>query len=217
MKFKKDGKVFEDIAAAGNAFCIEQELCNACPLKKAYEADSKPWCIEFENAHPAEAARLMGYEVVEDDKQSTTSQVNQPEPVNYGSSKPRLCEVLGVEVGERFWVESDRCIFYPEAFVDEYGIVRAAVGQSMKGTHICQLISGELHLIRKPRFTEEEVKRVKAAKVLWPRAESVKKETGAVMLYGADGEAIAGIDTELFPSILPGETVKLSDIVGGGT
>jgi len=32
---------------------------------------------------------------------------------------------------------------------------------------------------------------------------------------GADGAAIAGIDADMFPSIRTGQSVKLSDIVGG--
>lgn len=70
-------------------------------------------------------------------------------------------------------------------------------------------------LTEKPRFTKEEVEYAKAAKVLWPHAVIVKKETGAVMLYGADGAAIAEIDADMFPSIRTGQSVKLPDIVGG--
>ena len=66
MKFKKDGKVFEDILAVRDEFCNKGHRCSVnCPLG----------CGNYSKANPVEAARLMGYEVVEDDKQSTTSQV----------------------------------------------------------------------------------------------------------------------------------------------
>ena len=134
--------------------------------------------------------------------------------------KPRICEVLGVEIGERFIVRDEPFAYdsAPLLITEEGNVVvdgdscEIRIAPAVLAIHA---INHPESIVKPPRFTEEEVKRVKAAKVLWPRAESVKKETGAAMLYGADGEAIAGIETELFPSILPGETVKLSDVVGG--
>jgi len=265
MKFKKDGMVFEDIAVAGDAFCREQELCSsACPLREAYEADSYPWCIEFENAHPAEAARLMGYEVVEEescdtcaynppsagdgkpcsmcdtsdpmlncyqkkeanmDKQSTTSQEKIPcvstgagvGPGNQ-SSKPRICEVLGVEVGERFCISrmGEKVVFW----IVEDGTYRTEPPSALKSSYaILQAIEHPEYVIRPPRFTEEEVADARAIVRLFNGFQCgvVRKERGGLLLEDKYGDALLAISGELFPSILPGQSVKLSDIVGGGT
>ena len=45
-------------------FCHEQMNCGCCPL---YEPSGIHDCLNWCKAHPHEAARLMGYEVVEDD------------------------------------------------------------------------------------------------------------------------------------------------------
>ncbi len=71
--------------------------------------------------------------------------------------KPRICELLNVDVGERFRVESESCILYSEAFVDDDGVVRASIWQAMDGIRVCQLISGELCVVQKIHFREEEI------------------------------------------------------------
>ena len=67
MKFRdpKTGKVFDSIKAAVDYVCQEQESCGDwCPL---YCKKPIPGCVKFSVKNPHEAARLMGYEVVEDD------------------------------------------------------------------------------------------------------------------------------------------------------
>ena len=67
MKFRdpKTGKVFDSIKAAVDYVCQEQESCGDwCPL---YCKKPLPGCVKFSVKNPHEAARLMGYEVVEDD------------------------------------------------------------------------------------------------------------------------------------------------------
>ena len=67
MKFRdpKTGKVFDSIKAAVDYVCQEQESCGDwCPL---YCKKPLPGCVKFSVKNAHEAARLMGYEVVEDD------------------------------------------------------------------------------------------------------------------------------------------------------
>lgn len=71
--------------------------------------------------------------------------------------KPRMCEILGVEVGERFRVQDGSCCLYPEAFVDEGGILRSGAGYApMNGRDVCRMIKGELYISRCPRWTQQE-------------------------------------------------------------
>ena len=63
----------------------------------------------------------------------------------------------------------------------------------------------------KPRFTEQEVERAKAIHLLYPSADRVGKgEKGIVYVDGA-----LPIREDWFPSMKPGETIKLEDIIGG--
>ena len=63
-----------------------------------------------------------------------------------------------------------------------------------------------------PRFTQQEVERAKAIKVLWPDATAVKLEDyGKVRVL--DVPMVLTVDH--FPSLRPGETVTLDEIIGG--
>lgn len=159
---------------------------------------------EWVKAHPHEAARLMGYEAVEDD---------MPEPEKYkeeaNMDKPRICEVLGVEKGERFDAGP-----YKDAYIDSFGTIRTNMGTLMDADRVCELINHPDRIIRKPRWTEQEVERAKAIKVLYPEAESLDECDPQVKVLNTKF-VIATLDTALFPSLRLGESVTLDEIIGG--
>lgn len=79
---------------------------------------------------------------------------------------------------------------------------------------LCRITSNpcDWDLSEKPRWTEQEVERAKAIKVLWPCARAVvKAESGAISVVGAPME----LSVDHFPSLRPGDTVTLNDIIGG--
>ena len=66
MKFRnpETGEMFLSISSAADYFCRENDcFLQTCPLKG--QTNGEP-CADWVNAYPREAARLMGYEVVED-------------------------------------------------------------------------------------------------------------------------------------------------------
>jgi len=207
MKFKKDGKVFEDIRAARYVYCQNANYCRRCDVG----ANSARDCIDLCKDMPAEAARLMGYEVVEDGKQSTTSQVNQPETVNCRSSKPLRDWTLG-EAKEYCENNSGLCneVFCPlKSFCD-----------FLEARSPELFAPGYWALTEKPRFTPWAVGIAKGIVELltdkWNEIRISRCHNGTLLIVGKNGLEVE-INKTLFPSIRPMQSIKLSDIVGGST
>lgn len=72
-------------------------------------------------------------------------------------------------------------------------------------------------IIRKPRFTQQEVELFRAIQVLYPKAEYVEriKDSGVIGLSNNTCGWIMDIDKDLFQALRPGESVKLDEIIGG--
>lgn len=67
MKFRdpETGEVFDSLREASDKFCSDRDcFWRECPLDKANEGRA---CWDWIQEYPIEAARLMGYEVVEDE------------------------------------------------------------------------------------------------------------------------------------------------------
>ena len=92
----------------------------------------------------------LGY-VVEDDMPETAKHKEEA-----NMDKPRICEVLGVEPKEKFDAGS-----YKDAYVDLYGTIRTNIGTLMDADQVCNIINHPDRIIRKPRWTEQEVERAK--------------------------------------------------------
>ena len=76
----------------------------------------------------------------------------------------------------------------------------------------------EWDLDEKPRFTEQEVERAKAIKVLWPEANAIKIDGAWTILLAVEDDTIWQRETlpELFfPSAEKNEVYNLDEIIGG--
>lgn len=131
--------------------------------------------------------------------------------------KPRICEVLGVEVGEDVkyrhtdGTEENICV------CEDGRVIISSL--SCKMSTVAVLINAINHpdrIIRKPRWTEQEVELFRAIQVLYPKAEYVEriKDSGVIGLSNNTCGWIPDIDKDLFPSLCPGESVKLSEVCG---
>jgi len=133
--------------------------------------------------------------------------------------KPRICEVLGVEVGEQVYYKdpNDEMLQFfvqPDGvpvFVFESG---KPVGKIGMGYAIAQAINHPDRIIRKPRWTEQEVERAKAIRLLYPEAGSLDECDPHIKVL-SNRFVIATLDTALFPSLRPGQSVTLDEIIGG--
>ena len=140
-----------------------------------------------------------------------------PEPEKYkeeaNMDKPRICEVLGVEKGERFDAGP-----YKDAYIDSFGTIRTNMGTLMDADRVCELINHPDRIIRKPRWTEQEVERAKAIKEIFPNAYKLARNLSAITIYRVEDDIpfyLATIQAERFHSLRPGETVTLDEIIGG--
>ena len=205
MKFQsKTGEVLS-ISDAVDHYC-KQRWCDNCALREPV-GDSDKVCEDWAEYHPHETARLMGYEVVEDD---------MPEPEKHKEEanvdKPRIAQVLGVEVDEEFTIVEN------QYFIDKSGDMWCVTknGEKLKcGTAICCAINHPDRIIRKPRWTEQEVERAKAIKLLYKDAEKIQECDPVAKILNNYDSVIAQVDTGMFPSLRLGETVTLDEIIGG--
>lgn len=96
MKFRsKTGEVFDSLREASDKFCSDHDcFWRECPLDKANESRA---CWDWIQEYPIEAARLMGYEVVEDnhyDSRGTCGICEKAVPDGYGRTS-WVCSVSG--------------------------------------------------------------------------------------------------------------------------
>lgn len=207
MKFRNSetGEVYIGILEAMDHYCDSKEDCNDCTLREPVQsyAKQKHPCYAYVADNPHEAARLMGYQVVEEMREP---QLNAGEKEEANMDKPRICEVLGVEVGEWFTYPGMNTSFQ----VTEGGFLKCADGD----LKMCvpTLINHPDRIIRKPRWTEQEVEMVKnLLEVVGPAelrkvADMVTMKVGGKIIY---------LRKDAFPSLKNEMVVTLDEIIGG--
>ena len=128
--------------------------------------------------------------------------------------KPRICEVLGVEPEEKFEIRGNTLGRFR---INKYGTFQIEISNDCWGFSTVQclnnLINHPENIARKPRWTEQEVERAKAIRLLYPEADSLNECDPYIKVFN-NKFVIATLDTALFPSLCPGESVKLDEICG---
>lgn len=228
MKFRdlRTGGIltFEEV---GRSPCKHDGMCRTCEIYKEHGH-----CMDYLKGYPYEAARLMGYEVVEEmrDPQLNEGEMDKEMEKNHFSTikeeanmdKPRIARVLGVEVDEVWHVTGNDNAIYrisggvaleyaiPKCYEDGYGEWRQS-----DTVHLIDIINHPDRIIRKPRWTEQEVERAKAIRLLYKDAEKIQECDPVAKILNNYDSVIAQVGTEMFPSLRPGETVTLDEIIRG--
>lgn len=237
MKFRnpETGEVVS-IPVAVSRYCkTKGRWCCKCSLPGAINQSGKP-CEPWVETHPHEAARLMGFEVVEDETEDSMFYSQSLEVLNPAKAirealekeanmdKPRICEVLGVEVDEEWTVSGNDIAIYRVSggVALEYAMPKyngSGYGQWIPAGMPClvDFINHPDRIIRKPRFTQQEVESAKIISVLFPEATHIGRLRGsnALIIIGADNGWIANIENSLFQEIKSGQSVTLDEIIGG--
>lgn len=135
--------------------------------------------------------------------------------------KPRICEVLGVEVGEDVkyrhtdGTEENICV------CEDGRVIISSL--SCKMSTVAVLINAINHpdrIIRKPRWTEQEVERAKAIKVLYPVVKTlayVDIVGQTFYMYDDEDNYKGSLDNldETFPTLRSIRRATLDEIIGG--
>ena len=141
--------------------------------------------------------------------------------------KPRICEVLGVEVDEEWTVSGNDIAIYRVSggVALEYAMPKYngdGYGEWIPAGMLClvDFINHPDRIIRKPRWTEQEVEDAKTFCRMWPGGEIEFKRyaDGRCAMIHIQGSLHGCLDlgqVDLFPSLRPGETVNLDEIIGG--
>lgn len=123
--------------------------------------------------------------------------------------KPRICEVLGVDVDEVFTIETPvRKSTYCR--IDEEGKIYNTCIETL-----CYAINHPDRIIRKHRWTQQEVEDAKVIRRLFGQDGTIKRHSKAMTAtYSNLVFDHLYINEDLFPSLRPGETVTLDEIIG---
>jgi hypothetical protein len=207
--------------------------CDNCPIIADVLKHDNQSCQAWILNHPHKAARLMGYEVVEEmrDPQLNEGEMDKEMEKNHFSTikeeanmdKLRICEVLGVEVDEVWHVTGNDNAIYrisggvaleyaiPKCYEDGHGEWRQS-----DTVHLIDIINHPDRIIRKPRWTEQEVEDAKTIKRVFGRDGVIERYNKAMTEpYSNLVFDHLYINEDLFPSLRPGESVKLEEIIGG--
>lgn len=132
------------------------------------------------------------------------------------NKKPRIAEILGVEVGERFslmgflphyvkfWIKSDGTFETEPPRIPNSSVA------------LLRAIEQPCFVIRKPRWTEQDVEDAKAIRRILPEARDIDRVTETMTIVrDMDGFCLLTLQKDMFPNVKEGQTVKLADIAGG--
>lgn len=130
--------------------------------------------------------------------------------------KPRIAQILGVEPGESFYIQG----FNGTAFwiMDDGTFSTSPANVPGTTRALLQALDYPERIIRKPRFTQQEIDAVRAIKIIWPDAKDIRVRTGVdgtIEYRVCKGCSMLGIIYgDVFPSMERSKEYEIADIIG---
>lgn len=134
--------------------------------------------------------------------------------------KPRICEVLGVEVDEQFEFVNSYGYKYTSVAVDCVGNIfyeQLGCRKDLSRSNICYLINHPESIVRRKRFTPQEIEDAKAIKRLIHNANGIRRGSDNIANIIRTMPFAPTLKYDAFPSIAPGESYTLDEIIGEGS
>ena len=128
--------------------------------------------------------------------------------------KPRICEILGIEPGESFYIQGfDGVLFW---IMDDGTFTTQPNNAPGSASALLRTLDHPDRIIRKPRFTEQEVEDAKYIRRIL-KVDSVRRNIygNGLIAMKSDNTVSVVINYEMFPSIHSGELYTLDEIIGG--
>lgn len=154
-------------------------------------------------------------------KQKDEPSGNPGELEEANMDKPRICEVLGVEPEEKFEIRGNTLGRFR---INKYGTFQIEISNDCWGFSTVEclnnLINHPENIARKPRWTEQEVERAKAIKVLYPVVKTlayVDIVGQTFYMYDDEDNYKGSLDNldETFPTLRSIRRATLDEIIGG--
>lgn len=129
-------------------------------------------------------------------------------------SKPRICEVLRVEVNQSFQFNDFPFDEVKSYLVGPDGKIRNAHGGEVTSSELCYIINHSDYIIREPRWTQQEVEDAKTIKRIL-LATGIRRNRYEDIYVTGEGIADTLLDSEAFQSLQPDTAATLDEIIGG--
>lgn len=131
-------------------------------------------------------------------------------------SKPRICEVLRVEVNQSFQFNDFPFDEVKSYLIGPDGKIRNVHGGEVTSSELCYIINNSDCIIHMPHWTEQEVEDAKYIKRIMEVDMVRRNEYGSgLVAIRSDVNVSIVINRKLFPSLCPGEVVALDKIIEG--
>lgn len=213
-----------------NRFCATRKMIEEKPEEfvalMGYEVVPEPGDDTVPIDDMAQAFAELGREAFNEIKTSKDSKWGDIKATKEANmDKPRICEVLGVEPEEKFEIRGNTLGRFR---INKYGTFQIEISNDCWGSSTVEclnnLINHPENIARKPRFAEQEVEDAKAIKRMFGDDNFThirKDEDGLCEMMDGPGDdpnvgwCAIGMEEGMFPSIRPGETVTLDEIIGG--